>query len=73
MHGEIREMEDLRRVVAARRRNLGLTLTEMAAELGPIQLYVSELETGKTRSLSPKTFDTLDQLGIRLSFRTFDE
>ncbi|MFJ2618272.1 helix-turn-helix domain-containing protein [Glutamicibacter sp. NPDC087344] len=66
-------MADLGRAVAARRRNLGLNQTEMAAELGLTQRYVSELETGKTRSLSPKTFDTLDQLGIRLSFRTFDE
>lgn len=73
MHGEIREMADLGRVVSARRRQLGLTQTQMAEALGVTQRYVSELESGKTRSLSPRTFDTLDQLGIQLHFRTVED
>nr|WP_281070191.1 helix-turn-helix transcriptional regulator [Paeniglutamicibacter psychrophenolicus] len=57
-----------RAVVAARLAH-GMTQSQLAAALGLTQRYVSELETGKSRTLSPKLFDLLDQLGIQLSFR----
>ncbi|PRB72813.1 helix-turn-helix domain-containing protein [Arthrobacter sp. MYb213] len=66
-------MTDIGRVVAARRRQLGYTQTQMAIELGLTQRYVSELENGKTSSLNTRTLDVLDQLGIELGFKVRDD
>ncbi|GAA1874333.1 hypothetical protein GCM10009715_21300 [Paeniglutamicibacter psychrophenolicus] len=69
MHGTIDSTKDLGRAVVAARLAHGMTQSQLAAALGLTQRYVSELETGKSRTLSPKLFDLLDQLGIQLSFR----
>ena len=66
-------MADIGRVVAARRRQLGFTQTQMANELGLTQRYVSELENGKTSSLNTRTLDVLDQLGIELGFKVSND
>ncbi|MGO2481089.1 helix-turn-helix domain-containing protein [Glutamicibacter ardleyensis] len=66
-------MADIGRVVAARRRQLGFTQTQMAIELGLTQRYVSELENGKTSSLNTRTLDVLEQLGIELGFKVRDD
>lgn len=73
MHGTIKSMADIGRVVAARRRQLGFTQTQMAIELGLTQRYVSELENGKTSSLNTRTLDVLEQLGIELGFKVRDD
>lgn len=69
MHGTIDSTRDLGRAVVAARLAHGMTQSQLAIALGLTQRYVSELENGKSRTLSPKLFDLLDQLGIQLSFR----
>lgn len=69
MNGTINSTKDLGRAVVAARLAHGMTQSRLAAALGLTQRYVSELENGKSRTLSPKLFDLLDQLGIQLSFR----
>ena len=73
MHGNINSTEDLGRAVVAARLAHGMTQSQLAAAMGLTQRYVSELENGKSKTLSTKLFDLLDQLGIQLAFRIAED
>lgn len=73
MRGVINSTQDLGRAVVAARRKHGLTQVQLAEALEVTQRYVSELETGKSRTLSPRLFDVLDQMGIQLEFKIADD
>lgn len=73
MHGNINSNRDLGRAVLAARLARGMSHSQLAAAMGLTQRYVSELETGKSKTLSAKLFDLLDQLGIQLAFRSVDD
>ncbi|MCW4464930.1 helix-turn-helix domain-containing protein [Glutamicibacter sp. MNS18] len=72
MFGTIDTPSDLGRAVHAARLELGITQTELATALGYSQRYISDVETGKAKTLSANLFELLDQLGIQLMFRTVD-
>lgn len=72
MHGNINSTEDLGRAVVSARLARGLTQTQLAAAMGLTQRFVSELENGKSKTLSTKLFDLLDQLGIQIAFKSAD-
>jgi HTH-type transcriptional regulator/antitoxin HipB len=69
VHGTINSTEDLGRAVVAARLAHGMTQTQLTTAMGLTQRSVSELENGKSKTLSTKLFDLLDQRGIQLSFR----
>ncbi|PPF89508.1 transcriptional regulator [Subtercola sp. Z020] len=68
--GYIESPADLGRVVAAVRRENGLSQDALAERLGVSQRYLSELERGRAKVFDARFISVLGQLGIRLMVET---
>lgn len=71
--GSPRSPQQLGSVIAARRHQLDLTQTSLAAQAGVPRRFVNDLEGGQTTMYVQRLFATLDALGYRMVLEVKDE
>lgn len=64
-----RSPEHLGEIVAARRRDLGLTQAEVALRAGVTRRFVNELENSHSTMYARRLFATIDALGYRIELQ----
>lgn len=65
----IRRPEDIGALVRDQRRQLGLSQTQLAAQVGTSQRYISHLENGKRTLQLGLVLRVLDELGVGLTIQ----